>query len=126
MTSIPDTTGGAVSLLDRPDGTGTPGQDPGRLGRELDRFLAAHPGSVIGATGIMNPLLDLWETVHAQDPAAARPIERLLTGLVCRHCSTSAELGRMADAVRDTLRADADRGPWEPLVEVGLPWGRFT
>ena len=72
---------------------------------QLDAFLAAHDESVISTSRIINPLLDLWDFVHNESPDAARPIERLLTVLVGRLHTSSAELARMVDDVTSEVPA---------------------
>jgi len=70
-----------------------------RFGGQLDAFLKAHNDSVIGTSHVINPLLDLWKSVHDESEAAASPIEKMLTALVRRNHTSHKELARMVDEV---------------------------
>jgi hypothetical protein len=73
------------------------------LRRGLDDFRISHTDSVLSAGRAINPLLDLWGLAAAVDRSVAAPIEALLTVLVSRTSTTSAELGACADEVEASL-----------------------
>ena len=58
----------------------------------------------VSASRTINPLLDLWALTTAVDRCAAIPIEALLTVLVRRSITTTAEMAEMADRVEQMLQ----------------------
>ena len=82
-------------------------QDPNgsiaRLQLALGALQAYHADGVYSASRMINPLLDVWSLAEAVDRAPARPIERLLTALVARSVTTSAEISTCIDEVQVAL-----------------------
>ena len=79
------------------------------LRRGLADFRVSHTDSVQSAARAINPLLDLWALAAAVDRSLAVPIEALLTALVARTSTTSAELRACADEVETSLRTGERR-----------------
>lgn len=73
------------------------------LNQAIDQFESEHTDSVISASRVINPLLQLWALANAVDHTVAMPIERLLTALNGRKITTNAEIGEMVAAIRDAL-----------------------
>jgi hypothetical protein len=49
---------------------------------------------------VINPLLDVWTLARRVNPGVARPVEELLTALISRTTTTSAELVTALDEVQ--------------------------
>ena len=73
------------------------------LRQALDSLRASHAAGVYSASRMINPLLDVWSLAEAVDRAPARPIERLLTALVARSVTTSAEISTCIDEVETVI-----------------------
>lgn len=71
-----------------------------RLEQEIEGFLASYTDSVISASRVINPLLDVWAAASDLDESVASPVAALLTALVSRELTTAAELQQAMDEVR--------------------------
>jgi hypothetical protein len=74
-----------------------------RLEQALGALRASHADGVYSSSRVINPLLDVWSLAEAVDRAPACPIERLLTTLVGRSVTTSAEIFDCIDEVQAAL-----------------------
>lgn len=74
-------------------------------------FLDEHGGTVVSASRVVNPLLNLWSLAHAVDPIVAAPIEELLTALRGRTLTTPDELTAAVAKVRDLLGDESVLAP---------------
>lgn len=67
-------------------------EDIERLEAEITALLAMHGEGVNSASRVVNPLLNIWSIANAIDPAAAEPVQDLLTVLPHRALISADEL----------------------------------
>ncbi len=70
-----------------------------KLEDAIATFVASQGDGAISASRPVNSLLEIWAIAAEVHPSVAEPVELLLTALVSRELTTSAELEATMDAV---------------------------
>jgi hypothetical protein len=81
------------------------------LASSLAALRASLNTQILPAGPMTDRLLDVWALVHQVDPAAARPVESVLSSLVGRDLMSAREISQMCDQVEAALKPP---GPSEP------------
>ena len=88
-------------------------QTSGRISASLASLRSSLGSEILPAGPMTDTLLDVWTVVHESDPAAARPVECLLSSLVGRDLVSAREVEEMCNQVEVVMKAGPD-----PAAEV--------